>query len=283
MSEHAESRRMRLLEHLVTSPDPQDIASLATELKCDERTIRRDIDFLQQILQKASGIELRRGRVHVSRDGYSAGYFTDQLERRVEAKRAIARTITASLADELAIALTAGSTPYAVATEIRRAAVEGVPPHNLIVFTNSVPSLLELITAGVSTGVIGEIYSSEDCALHTSEFNSAFQPSLAIVGASGVLISNGTGQLDLFSHRAEEAAFLKQVLTVVPEVIVAVDSSKLGKRHPWNFGGAALHGKRVRLVTETLTEEQISQLTSLSERLEASFNTHLTFEQASIN
>jgi len=270
---------MQLLELLAAHEEPQDLDSLAAAMRCDARTIRRDVDQLQHLLHQVSGLELRRGKVQVARAGYSPGYFTDQLDRRTAAKREIARSVVSNLGDELAIALTAGSTPYAVACEIRRAAVEGVNPHNLIVFTNSIPSLLELVTAGVSAGVLGEIYSPEDCALHTPEFRSAFQPSLAIVGASGVLIGTGAGAglLDLFSHRAEEAAFLKQILAAVPEVIVTVDSTKLGKRHPWNFGASSLHGKRVRLVTELLSVEQTDQLLELQERL-TQYGTELTFE-----
>jgi DeoR/GlpR family transcriptional regulator of sugar metabolism len=272
MAEQGEARRMKLLELLSEHDEPQDLDQLAAQLHCDTRTIRRDLDLLQRVLQRVNGLEVRRSRVHVSRVGYSPGYFTDQLGRNPQAKRAIARAIVERLPDDLAVALTAGSTTYAVAQEMRRTTVEGLPPHNLIVFTNSVPSLLELVAGGISTGVLGEIYTPEDCAFHTPEFRSAFQPSVAIVGASGVLFSSKTppGALDLFSHRAEEAAFLKHLLAGVPEIIIAADSHKLGKRHPWSFGGPILNGKIVRLVSDTLTAEQCEELTQLADRLHRS-------------
>lgn len=272
MAEQADARRMRLLEMLACSDEPQTLDELAVTLKYDSRTIRRDLDQLQQVFQRVQNIEVRRGRVLVSRAGYSPGYFTDHLDRNLAAKEQIAAKIVSSLPDDMAIALTAGSTPYAVAREMRRAVVEGEPPHNLIVFTNSVPALLELVAAGISSGVLGEIYSPEDCAFHTPEYRSAFQPSLAIVGASGVLFSpNSTpGTLELFSHRAEEAAFMKNLLVTVPEIIIAVDSTKLGRRHPWSFGGHILDGKTVRLVTDVLDEIQQEQLENLSERLRRS-------------
>ena len=281
MAEQAESRRMRLLELLADTEDAQDLDSLAGAMRCDARTIRRDLDQLQQILQNVQGLEVRRGRVLVSRAGYSPGYFTDQLGRNPDAKERIARAIVARLQDDMAVALTAGSTPYAVAREIRRVVVEGGPPRSLIVFTNSVPALLELVAAGVSTGALGEIYSPEDCAFHTPEFRSAFQPGMAIVGASGVLfgLQAAQGTLDLFSHRAEEAAFLKQLLAGVPEVVVAADSTKLGRRHPWSFGGSVLVGKAVRLVTDVLTEQQRDELSSLVDRF-AEQGTRFSFEAA---
>jgi DeoR/GlpR family transcriptional regulator of sugar metabolism len=272
MADQGAARRMRLLELLSGSDEPQELETLATQLNCDTRTIRRDLDALQQLLQRIHGLEVRRSKVHVSRARYSPGYFTDQLGRNPEAKQAIARTIVSQLPDDMAVALTAGSTTFAVAQEMRRTTVEGLPPHNLIVFTNSVPSLLELAAAGISTGVLGEIYAPEDCAFHTPDFRSAFQPSVAIVGASGVLFGGKTSPtgFDLFSHRAEEAAFLKHLLAGVPEIIVAADSHKLGKRHPWSFGGAALAGKTIRLVTDTLTPEQCEELAQLADRLHRS-------------
>jgi len=282
MSEQADSRRMRLLESLAEADEPQDIDSLAEAMKCDSRTVRRDLDALQQLLHHVQGLEVRRGRVHVARSGHSPGYFTNQLERNSEAKERIARAVVAKLPDDVAIVLTAGSTPYAVAREMRRVVIEGGSPRNLIVFTNSLPSLLELASAGIATGALGEIYSPEDCALHTPDFHTAFQPSIAIVGASGVLFGPQSGQatLDLFSHRAEEAAFLKQLLAGVPEIIVAADSSKLGRRHPWSFGGPVLAGKTVRLITDVLTDNQKQDLSLVRDRFEE-LGTQFYYEESS--
>jgi DeoR/GlpR family transcriptional regulator of sugar metabolism len=186
------------------------------------------------------------------------------MERGFNAKVAIANVIVDGLPENSALALTAGSTPYAVAREIRHRVLNDLAPHNLIVFTNSLPALLELASVNISTGILGEIYAPDDCAFHTPEFHSAFQPSIAIVGASGVLLGD---TLDLFSHRAEEAAFLKRLLKDIPEIVLAVDHTKLGRRHPWSFGGATLWGKSVRLVTDTLSDAQCDALERLRNRL----------------
>lgn len=265
MSDAADSRRMQLLEALAAGEESQDLETLAGVLRCDTRTLRRDIDTLQQLLQRVQNLEVRRGKTWVARAGYSPGYFTDQLERNAAAKEAIARAVVSILPNDAAIALTAGSTPHAVARALRRAAIAGEPPHGLIVFTNSLPALQELMAASLSTGVLGEIYVPEDCALHSPEYRSAFQPGIAVVGASGVQF--GDDSIELFSHRAEEAAFMKQLLASVPEVIVAVDQTKLGKRHPWSFGGSVLHGKQVHLVTDGLTGAHREELTQLIPRL----------------
>ncbi len=265
----AEARKMRLLEIIAGSDEAYDLDSLAAAMKCDTRTIRRDFDSIQQLLQRIQGVEIRRGKVLAVRTGHSPGYFSDQLDKNAPAKARIAKAIVRTLPDEVALALTAGSTPFAVAKEIRRAVVEGESPKNPIIFTNSLPALLEMVVAGVSTGALGEIYVPEDCALHSPEFHSSILPSVAIVGASGISFGadGGLAGLNLFSHRAEEAAFMKQLLVNIPEVIIAADSAKLNKRHPWNFGGKTLSGKKVRLVTEALSHEQEDDLDRLAERL----------------
>lgn len=264
MTELAAARRMRLLEMLRCGGAGRELSSYAHDFGVDERTIRRDIDYLQDVVGAVEQIALRRGQVYATRGGHGPGYFTDQLEHNRAAKQAIAREVVDSLGDNLAIALTAGSTTYQVAREIRRAHVEDERPHSLIVFTNSLPALLELIAAGVSTGVIGEVYDPDDSAFHSHEFHSAFQSSLAVVGASGVVANPTAGTLELFSHRAEEAAFLKQLLAPIPEIVVAVDSSKVGRRHPWSFtSGGILTGKTVRLFTSRLSDAQREPLQKL--------------------
>src|SRR5262249_53424370 len=129
----------------------------------------------------------------------------------------------------------------------------------------SLPALMELIAGGVSTGVVGEVYDPDDCAFHSHELRSSFHPSLCIVGASGIVAHPVSGTLDLFTTRAEEAAFMKQLLAPVPEIIVAAHSHKIGRRHPWSYtDGNLLHGKTVRLVTDELEPQQAEALNELT-------------------
>ena len=74
-------------------------------------------------------------------------------------------------------------------------------------------------------------------------------------------------------------AFLKQLLSDIPEIIIAADSSKLGRRHPWSFGGTVLQGKSVRLVTDFLTDRQSDELAAVAARL-AQSGTAFSFESA---
>ncbi len=247
---------MRLLEELPHAEPGRDLSGYAGALSVDERTIRRDLSWLQEALDAVRQVEIRRGRVYATRPGFGTGYFADQVERHRGAKEAIAARVVARLEENRAIALTAGSTTYYVAREIRRACVEEERLRSLIAFTNSLPALLQLIAGGIATGVLGDVYNADDSAFHSHEYRSAFQPSLAVVGASGVVANPSSGTLDLFSHRAEEAAFLKQLLAPVPQILVAVDATKLGHHHPWSFtAGDVLAGKQVCLLTAGLSGE----------------------------
>ena len=266
MTDLAAARRLRILEEVAENQTPQDLTSYAEQFAVDERAIRRDLDFLQTLLASVKQVGLHRGKIVASREGIGPGYFSDQVEKNSMEKQAIAVAVVNLLKDNVAVALTAGSTTYHVARELRRAHVNGDRPKNTIVFTNSIPALSEMITAGISTGVLGEVYNADDCAFHAHEFRSAFQASVAIVGASGAVANTTSGSLDLFSHRAEEAAFMKQLLAPIPEIIVVTDSDKIGNRHPWAYTNANLLAmKKVKLVTTTLTEETREDLIALTE------------------
>lgn len=264
MSEHSAARRFRILEALADGGSGRDLGTFARAMQVDERTIRRDLDFLMGLLSQVQGIELRRGQVHAMREGFTPGYFSHEVKNRKEAKVAISRAIVGELDDNTALLLTAGSTTYYVARELRRAAVEELRPRNPIAFTNSLPALMELISGGVSTGIVGEVYDPDDSAFHSHQPISAFHPSVAIVGASG-LVARGAN-LEMFSHRGEEAAFMRQVLGPVPEIWAAVDSTKIGRRHPWAFTDSKLlAGKVVRIFTDELDSSQRECLAELRE------------------
>ena len=50
MADQADTRRMRLMDLLAASEEPQELEHLAATLRCDVRTIRRDLDQLQRVL-----------------------------------------------------------------------------------------------------------------------------------------------------------------------------------------------------------------------------------------
>jgi DeoR/GlpR family transcriptional regulator of sugar metabolism len=262
--EHSAARRLQLLELLAADGAGRDLSWFADRFGVDERTIRRDVDVLQHLLASLGSVELRRGRLYPAKSAGGEGWFAEQLDIHPEAKAAIARAAVSAMQDHSAVALTAGSTVYYVSRELRSRHTLGEPPHGLIVLTNSLPVLQELTSAGIDTGVFGEVYSYDDRALHAHDYRGEFQPSIAVVGASGVTANPASGALELFSHRSEEAQFMRQLLQHVPEIIVTADGSKLGRRHPWAFTSArALIGKSVRLITDTAPEQQMESFRRL--------------------
>jgi DeoR/GlpR family transcriptional regulator of sugar metabolism len=261
MPDATDARRMRLLEILQGQPEGLSLEECADALQVDPRSVRRDVAYLQDLLAGISGVALRNGRVAPLTQGRPAGYFTRHLGANADAKHAIAAYAARLLGSDPAVAVTAGSTAYHTAREIRRRYIEEGEPAGLIVFTNSLPVLEDMTAAGISVGVLGEIYNADDCAFHSHEMRSEFQATAAIIGASGVAMDTVGGGLQLFCHRAEEAAFLKQLLAPAPEWIIVADSSKVGRRHPWCFAGKpAMAGKTVHLVSHGLNAEQREQL-----------------------
>src|SRR5438067_6285084 len=119
MTDQAAARRMHLLEEL-RNGSGRELSEYATTFGVDERTIRRDIDYLHDVVGSIEQIVLRRGKVYATRGGLGPGYFADQVGEKRAAKESIAQAVVRSLGDNLAIALTAGSTTYYVAREIRR-------------------------------------------------------------------------------------------------------------------------------------------------------------------
>ncbi len=261
MTDQASSRRMRIMERLRESEEGASLAELAGEFGTDERTIRRDAELLQDLLNEVGGVELVRGRLRPNR--CAAWRRQAQMD---DARRLMAEAALKHVPDGTALVITAGSSTLAVASAIRRAEMRGGKPSGLIVFTNSLPALLELVEAGVSTGVIGEVYNPGDMAFHSHELRTRFQASLAVVGASGIVLGGGNGSVSLCSDRVEEAAFMRQILAPIPQVLVVADATKIGRRHPWSFtSDGLLADKSVHIVTTTLTRNQSDTLAATAE------------------
>jgi len=261
MTDSACARRYRIMDRLGQEAEGLGLGELAEAYSADERTIRRDVEHIQDTLQRVRGVRLDRGRVHPMQMGI-------ERDRAPEAsaKVAMASACLRHIPDGAAVVVTAGSSTLAVAAAIRRAEVAGESPSGLIVFTNSLPALLELVAAGVSTGVIGEVYNPRDLAFHSQELRTRFQASIAVVGASGIVPDPATGSVSLCSDRIEEAAFMRQVLAPIPEILVVAEAAKVGRRHPWSFTSEGLlAGKAVHIVTTPLDRVRTDALAATAE------------------
>lgn len=271
---------MCLLERLSESNSGVRLSDLADRLAVDERTVRRDLDALQGLLDSVGAIQLDRGTVRAM-PGVFARVLPGGARSGSEASSKVAMSEAAvrRIPEGSAVVLTAGTSTLAVAARLRSCQVNQTPPNNLIVFTNSLPALLELVAGGVSTGVIGEVYNPMDCAFHSQELRTRFQASHAIVGASGIILDTKAGSVNLCSDRMEEAAFMRQLLAPIPEILVVAEAGKIGRRHPWSFTSEGLlAGKTVHLITTSLQRAQTDALAGLAEAARRSGIT-LTFEE----
>src|SRR6266568_224870 len=93
MADSAAARRMLLLEALAEERAGIEWANLAARFAVDERTIRRDVDYLQRVLGQADGIDVQRGRISATRAGFGTEYIAAQMDRQRESKERIARSI----------------------------------------------------------------------------------------------------------------------------------------------------------------------------------------------
>lgn len=275
-----ESRRYALLELLAERPDGLTLEEAADVLEVDDRTVRRDVEQLQNLLASVQEVQLVRGRIYATTDGLLRKVPED--EEAAAAKARMAGAAVQRIPDGSAVLLTAGSSTHAVAVELRRRQVLNEPPQGLIVFTNSLPALVQLAAAGISTGVVGEVYNPVDAAFHSHEYRSRFQASLAIVGASGIVPDPASGTVSLCSDRVEEAAFMRQLLQSVPEIMVVARAAKIGKRHPWSFtSDGLLVGKSLHLVTTPLSPAQRESLTATADAARR-FGTTISYGEVSL-
>lgn len=265
MTEPSSARKFELLELLASSPEGLTLAEAAERLGVDERTVRRDVDALQELLPRVGQVQLVRGRIKAG-----PWVFPDsepyEPDPSAHVKARLANAAVKHIPDGSAIVLTAGTTTLAVARELRRAHLTGTPPRDVIVFTNSLPALLQFVSAGISTGVLGEVYTPTDSAFHSHELRTRFQASLAVVGASGIILDASASTVSLCSDRVEEAAFMRQLLVNVPEILVVAEAAKIGRRHPWPFtSDGLLTGKHLHIVTTSLQRRQRDALAAVAD------------------
>jgi len=276
MTDNAGARRYALLELLADCPEGLTLAEAAERLGADERTIRRDVDALQMLLSRSASIHLVRGKVQ----GSPSSHDSSMSAAGSPTKAAMAQAAMRHIRDGSAVVLTAGTSTLAVAVEIRRAQVALEHPRDLIVFSNSLPALLELVAGGVSAGVVGEVYNPVDRAFHSHELTTRFHASIAVVGASGVILEPASGSVSLCSDRIEEAAFMRQLLTPVPQILVVAEAAKIGKHHPWSYtSDGLLVGKKLHIVTTQLERWQREGLAAVADNGRRT-GVELTYEEA---
>lgn len=224
---YAEERR-RQIAALTAVEGRVSVAELAEKFGVTAETIRRDL----------AGLDAE-GMVHRVHGGAvaSQAYLTaeqpmdNRLRSAVGTKHAIARAALEYLPEEGAgIFLDSGSTINALAQMI--AEIPGA--NSLTIVTNSLPTALDLSTAGLSDvqllgGMVRSIAQAVvgDTALRTLALMRA---DVAFVGTNALTVEHGLSTAD-----AQEAAVKSAMVTNARKVVVLCDSTKLGNDYMVSF------------------------------------------------
>ncbi|HZM32762.1 MAG TPA: DeoR/GlpR family DNA-binding transcription regulator [Acidimicrobiales bacterium] len=208
--------RLEHIEHKVRTAGRVKVTELATELDVSEMTIRRDLDVLaeQGMIQR-----IRGGAVAVGPQP-----FAQRFSRQARAKDRIAAKLADLVGDGGAVGVDASSTLQRLAGHLGR-------PRELTVVTNGqdtfqalqdAPGVTVLLTGGQLDRRTGSLVGP----LATRTAREVLLRRL-FVSAAAVHPRLGTSEATL-----EEAEVKLALADVAGEVVVAVDSSKLGQAAP---------------------------------------------------
>ena len=208
--------RLAQIEHRVRAAGRVKVAELAVELDVSEMTIRRDLDLLaeQGMVQR-----IRGGAVALGPQP-----FAERFSRQARAKDRIAAKLADLVGDGGAIGVDASSTLQRLAGHLGRLRELTVVTNGQDTFQalQDVPGVTVLLTGGQLDPRTGSLVGP----LATRAAREVLLRRL-FVSAAALDPRHGTSEATL-----EEAEVKLALADVAAEVVVAVDSSKLGQRAP---------------------------------------------------
>jgi DeoR family transcriptional regulator, fructose operon transcriptional repressor len=206
--------RLQRIEALVRSAGRVKVADLAAELDVSEMTIRRDLDMLaeQGVVRRVRGGALSMGPQP----------FAERFSRQVRAKDRIAAKLSELVGEGGAIGIDASTTLQRLAGhfgEVRDLTVVTNGPDTFAALQDAV-GVTPLLTGGQLDARTGSLVGP----LATRAARELLLRRL-FVSAAALDHEHGTSETTL-----EDAEVKLALADVAAEVIVAVDSSKLGQR-----------------------------------------------------
>jgi len=209
----AEERRNRLLE-LVRDRGFAALPDLAGELGVSESTIRRDLEYLEEV----GSARRTHGGVFYTGSAPKLPLFEERQPNHWDKKRAIARKAAELVADGDAVLLDGGTTAYEVAQLL-----VGRP---LQVVTNSLP-VANLFASHPATDLVllgGYVYPRTGVSLgpYANQMLSSVNVRLSIMSVAGIN-DRGYYNSNLLLVETEQA-----MIRAADEVIVVADSTKFG-------------------------------------------------------
>ena len=210
------SKRHQEIVRLLETAGSQTISALAEALDVSLETIRRDVKPLEE-----SGLLVRtHGAVGLAGQLGEAP-FQRRMRENAEAKRAVARTLAATIHDGEAVMLDTGTTTSFLARELVR-------HRRLTIITNSSDIARTLATQNGNRVYMagGELRPDNGAAFGKSalDFVAQFTVEHAVISAGAV---DPSGIMDFV---LDEAEFARMVLSRGNRRIVVTDASKFGRR-----------------------------------------------------
>ena len=231
-------RRGKILEALRKNGRVQ-VSQLSFELGATPVTIRNDLAALEHdgYLTRIQG-----GAIQASRSPVDAG---PQIDRLAE-KQVIAARISGLIQDGDTVFINSGTTTQVVAEALKAR-------KNLYIVTNSLPIALEL--GAVPTFRIllmgGEINAryAFTYGADAQEQLRRYQAAWAILSVDGVSLASG-----ITTYHAEEAIIDRMMIAQAKQVLIAADSTKLGRA---GFTQITALEPHVQLITDSGCDPEI--------------------------
>ncbi len=220
----AQQRLNKVLE-FVTERGNVSIADVADALDVSPATVRRDLNLLAQ--------QRLVTRTHGGASALGSGYelpLQYKLVRQAEGKAAIAKAVAALVSAGDSVGLNGGTTTSEVARVLgssERLLARGSTP-GITIVTNALNIAYELSVREhvkiVVTGGVPRSQSYELVGPLVAASLKEFSLDLAVLGVDGL-----TGRFGVTTIHEGEAEASRQIATVARRVVVAADSTKLGK------------------------------------------------------
>ncbi|HWC23423.1 MAG TPA: DeoR/GlpR family DNA-binding transcription regulator [Flexivirga sp.] len=210
-------QRQELIARAVDEHGGIRVSELVAELNVSDMTIRRDIETLARkgVVRKVHG-----GATRADRSADEPG-FTAKSDMNPLQKSAIARTTASLISPGSSVAISAGTTAYAVAQELRDikrlTVVTNSPPVAELLFDPEESSRLVVLTGGVRTpsdALVGPVANEMLATVHVDTL---------ILGVHGIDLSAG-----LTTPNLQEAQTNRALIRTAKRVIVVADHTKWG-------------------------------------------------------
>lgn len=216
-------RQLEIFE-LAKTNDVLKLKDLTDKFNISIETLRRDLS----VLEKQGKIQKIYGGIKLAETYSGEPLMQNRMENKLEIKEIIGKKCSEFVIEGDCIFLDSGSTTYHIAKNIKTI-------KNLIVITNSIPIVNELINSDVEVIIIGGKLRHNESSIVAYDYLFNFGTlniSKSFICAGGITLDKGISDYNMY-----EAITRKKILEISNEVFVAADSSKLGRDVPINICG----------------------------------------------